>query len=200
MIVRIGCDNLHKYRKFNNSDEARSWADNKYAEWLKTITKGSEREKSIYRYSGDDAGIFNSCLRGYENELIVKAEKPKINKLKEIINEGPIINEDIILYRHIPKGVVKEIREQKDDYIDSAFLSTSLTRDAARKANYNHGDKIAKLYIPKDIEIHSIFVSAVREMEGQDPFELEILLPPNTRWKIRWWQMYDLRLKLIGVG
>lgn len=203
MIVGIGRDKLHKYRKFNDIQEAKSWADNKYANWLKAITKDSEEERLIYRYSGNSAERINSHLRNVGSMAIGKEEeheKVEINKLRKIINDGPIIDENIILYRHIPKCVVKKIKAQKSEYVDSAFLSTSLTRAAARKANYNPGDRIAKLYIPKDIKIHSIYVSAIREMEGQDPFELEILLPTDTQWKMLCWQIDDLRLKLVGVG
>lgn len=166
------------YKELTNT-EAEIFQIQNYKKYCDNL---SQNDKNLlkYGYLGTNFININESLRGiYTNG----SDKQKIkyletaNLLTNIILQAPKVPENIIVYR----GLCTENYDIKEHinnnlYIDSGFLSTSLSKESVLDEFSFKNDIIMKIYVPMNASALGVDCIANRK-------EYELLFPPNTKLK-----------------
>lgn len=163
---------------FKDDDKAEKWAESVYGEYISLL---SEEQKSEITWYTKSESINRELRKGYLSE----SNKNTVRILDEVINNAPVLDEDIILYRGVDMnfftdnnckiGVLKKDKTvdkfrymlskrwlNNKNIFDRGFLSTSLTLGCCMNCYVR-----LKLLVPKGTKmlfINSLSISAQLEM------------------------------------
>lgn len=153
--------------------------------WYNNFDTSSKKGPSqLHYYTGIGAGDMNNELRRLVNQKEIKwdnisSQKDNILTLMEYFKKAPKINSGIWVYRNADTPGVEKY-EVGDDYIDAAFLSTSVKSSMNLSAS---GNLRLKIYVPKGTRCFPIFGKSEHKSED------EIVLPPMSLLRIT--EIYD---------
>lgn len=153
--------------------------------WYNNFDENSKNgPKQLVDYTGASAGGMNKELRQLVNDKRIKWDDMSYNKdnnlvLMDYFKTAPKLNSGIWVYRNADTPGVEKY-EVGDDYIDAAFMSTSVksTMELSSEGNLR-----LKIYVPKGTRCFPIFG------KSQHKHEEEIVLPPMSLLRIT--EIYD---------
>lgn len=149
---------------------------------------GNEKDleqNSLWSYTGSYADSFNSNLRDMisskklSKNKLVKYNDASVETLIRYFDKAPALENGIWVYRNADTPDVDKY-DVGDDYIDAAFMSTTIksTMDLSSEGNTR-----LKIYVPKGTKVFPILA------KSRHPNEEEIVLPPMSILRIT--ETYD---------
>ena len=158
-------------------------------QWYNSFDGSSEKgQNTLVNYTGSNAYEINSTVRNLVNNKDFNFEKipdygndvkNQIITLTEYFKKAPRLENGIWVYRNADTPGVEKY-QVGDDYIDAAFLSTSLKSSMSLSSN---GNLRLKIYVPKGTRCFPILE------KSQHSHEDEIVLPPMSLLRIT--EIYD---------
>jgi hypothetical protein len=130
-------------------------------------------------YSFFGSFLYNKHLRD-KNIVINKFLYDGINKIVNVLNKSPKLNNDYYLYRFIWDDCFLKDIKIDDYFIDTGFISCTRDPFYSPGINGNFGLTLLKIHIPKNILNIGLFI----ENFSLFPKEEEFLLQPNTKFKL----------------
>lgn len=180
--------NTNEYREFKSKDEAELWGKENFDEWASnhkkmfqlTLKYGNpllHLEDPADMYFGDKHSDINKALRketAYDS--VPRDIVSYTGNLMMTVLSAPVIGERVVLYKQVPKKMVKKLVEYNKKgvpYLEKGFLSTSMVKECC--ANHcGSSEYMLKIYVDDYAPIHAIFANAIRVSS-----EEELLLPPK---------------------
>ena len=180
--------NTNEYREFENQEEAELWGKEHFDEWASnhkkmfqlTLKYGNpllHLADPADMYFGDKHADINKALRketAYDS--VPRDIVSYTGNLMMTIFSAPVIGEKVVLYKQVPKKMVKKLVEYNKKgvpYLEKGFLSTSMVKECC--ANHcGSSEYMLKIYVDDYAPIHAIFANAIRVSS-----EEELLLPPK---------------------
>lgn len=134
----------------------------------------------VQHYSMHGSYFMNQYLRGQssyksQNEYL----ETQIKLIWYLINTSPPFDKDYILYRFVATDEFVSQLKIGDIFTEKGFMST--TRDPFYKNdNYKFGWILMKIKLPKSISGCALCIETISQFQN----EQEIILPPNTQFKL----------------
>lgn len=174
-------DSLNEVKK-----EAHAGFDSYYKAWYNSL--GTAEKEAVERYIDSDFHAINKALR---DKVVLGTEVPDhlaevSNTLQGALTKAPPLPQDVKVYRGVSKSFMTLV-EGGGIISDSAFLSTSIHPDVAKRFSYKGGD-VLEINVPKGTKAGYLSVGWLSE-EG------ELLLPPGTKVRVT----PEFREGVIGV-
>ena len=186
--------NYAAYKRFT-IDEAEKWGRENYLNWLpklqnRNYTPQTPIEKFFRYYTQGASSFFNNIARFDDFDTYDFKDsffnKKMFNDSVYEINHHPIPN-DIVVYRYIPKHLIKYMLEWgKSKHLkrnsilsDKGFFSTTLSKEAVQYRPYtNLKERILfTIFVPKGIP--AVYVDLISDMHEQ-----EMLFAPRITLKV----------------
>ena len=149
--------------------------------WYNNFNQYEKGYKQLYGYTGAAAYSMNSEIRQLVanknldfSKIGNTVDKENILELAEFFKKAPKLTNGIWVYRNADTPSVENY-QVGDDYIDSAFLSTSI-RSTLSLAD--SGNTRLKIYLPKGTRCFPILDLSEHDIEN------EIVLPPMSMLRI----------------
>lgn len=142
-------------------------------------------QHSLWSYTGSTASYFNTNLREIisnkklSTKSLVKSGNASVETLMRYFDKAPVLENGIWVYRNADTPNVDKY-DVGDDYIDAAFMSTSIDSKMALSSG---GNTRLKIYVPKGTKVFPILE------KSQHPGEQEIVLPAMSILRIT--ETYD---------
>ncbi len=172
-----------EYKIFKTTEEADAWVE-KYKSIFPTDSDTDKLFlKAIEYYTASGFPLFNNHLRDHKHLEEDNYFYPYIAKMVEVLPKYHI-PEDIIVYRYINKGLLKEMCKscplKRGSVIqDKGFMSTTLIRESVCQLRRDKKLNVLLLIsIPKGTK--GTYVDLLNDSLP----EYEIILAPNTRLRV----------------
>jgi hypothetical protein len=142
-------------------------------------------QNSLWSYTGSTASYFNQNLRGMisskklSKKDLVNYGDVSVETLIRYFDKAPVLENGIWVYRNADTPNVDKY-DVGDDYIDAAFMSTSIRSTMTLSSG---GNTRLKIYVPKGTKVFPILD------KSSHPDENEIVLPPMSILRIT--ETYD---------
>ena len=142
--------------------------------------ENNHEEHSLWSYTGSTASYFNKNLREMisgkklSKNSLVSYGNASVETLIRYFDKAPTLENGIWVYRNADTPNVNKY-DVGDDYIDAAFMSTSID---SRMTLSSGGNTRLKIYVPKGTKVFPILE------KSQHPSEQEIVLPPMSILRI----------------
>jgi len=196
-----------KYKDLSR-DEAEDLLENNYGKYLENYERKKKKFEAAtgnrYKYKTalfeDPLNSYGGLIYSYMNTRLREDEyyKGKINpyeidslvdKLVEIIIMAPKLEQNIVVYRALDTKNLNIIMKQMKNkiYVDKGFISTSASIDNDCSF-FRLRDYVMKIYVDKG-------TTAIGFCDSQ---ELELLLPPNCKFKYLGRRENILEFKLLN--
>jgi hypothetical protein len=121
-------------RPFEDDDEMIAFSDRQTRSGL-THQNFRTQTQSVAEYKGQGYGQINSFLRGTRQpgEALRRILQKQVDDIDYVMSKAPALEEPIIVYRGVGSRFGKILRSLKvgDEYVDDAFVSTSMNQEAA---------------------------------------------------------------------
>lgn len=171
-----------QYKKFNSPSDVDSWYKKNKLFFPSDNKTDKTTLKALDLYTASCSSIFNGHLR-YNIKISDCYQRYLTQMVKEISTFQ--IPDNIIVYRYISKGLLKEMctsyPPKKGLYLlDKGFMSTSLIKRNLEK--HRHSDPSLKILLKISVPAgtNGIYVGHLENMLK----ESEVILAPNTQLRI----------------
>lgn len=145
--------------------------DTAHKEYLGQLSVADKRV--IQEYTNKDYRRINIAMR---REKFADADmRQRAERLTELIKNAPPLDKDVYVYRGISKSLQSMGVVENSEFIDKAFVSTSLNN---KLDTFNDMNTFMRIKIPAGTR--ALFVESISKVKG----EQELLLGPGSKFKI----------------